>query len=29
MVSINALMGFELAEASAEFVRRKAPAAGS
>jgi GNAT superfamily N-acetyltransferase len=29
MVSINELMGFELVEASAEFVRRPAPASGS
>ena len=29
MVSINVLMGFELVEASAEFVRRSEPAAGS
>ncbi|MET0523609.1 MAG: GNAT family N-acetyltransferase [Nocardioides sp.] len=29
MVSINELMGFELVEASAEFVRRSEPASGS
>ncbi len=29
MVSINVLMGFELVEASAEFVKRPEPAAGS
>jgi GNAT superfamily N-acetyltransferase len=29
MVSINVLLGFELVEASAEFVRRSEPAAGS
>jgi GNAT superfamily N-acetyltransferase len=29
MVSINVLMGFELVEASAEFVRRSGPASGS